>query len=60
MDRRGEPEQVDSHLRDGINTVLAHYNQHKQYIIPLEECVYVCLFFITRYVNTLVAPVGYT
>lgn len=38
---REEPKQVHTHLRDRINTVLAHYNQQAQCMIPLEGGLYV-------------------
>lgn len=38
---RGEPKQVEIHLRDRINTVLAHYNQQAQCIIPMDGGMYV-------------------
>lgn len=37
---RGQPKQVDTHLRDRINTVLAHYKQQARRIIPLDGVVY--------------------
>lgn len=36
---RVKPEQVDTRLGDGINKVLAHYNQHAQCMIPRGGCV---------------------
>lgn len=48
---RGEPKQVEIHLRDRINTVLAHYNQQAQCIIPMDRGVYVYVYTSLRTVQ---------